>query len=392
MELVDHTTRKHALLSASGAARWLNCTPSPRLEEAAKIEDKSSVFAAEGTLAHEFGELSLQLLSKQSIHTILNPQLEKCRAHELYADEMEEQVEKYTDFVMEQFHEANKINGDAVLLIEEKVDLTHYIEEGFGTNDAIVIADGVLDVDDLKYGKGIRVDAEDNPQLKLYGLGALRAYEMLYDIHTVRLNIIQPRLDHISTWEISAEDLFKWGEETVKPRAKQAYAGEGKTCAGTWCKWCKVKAKCRSLAEQNLAIAKHDFADPQLLSDEELLEVYKRISSLTDWADSVGDFVKAEALNGKKWEGYKLVEGRANRKWADAKMAMTTLSVQGFRYPQFSEAKLFGIGKIEKLLGKVKFNSLMKPHVIKPQGPPTLVIETDKRPAIGIDQAKEDFK
>lgn len=385
---VDHKNRKHALLSCSGASRWMNCTPSARLEEG--FPESSSVYAEEGTLAHEFGDLNLQILSGQADPKEIEKELAKQRKHKLYTEEMEPQVEKYTDYVMEQLNVALQTDPSATLAIEEKFDLTHLIEDGFGTGDASVIGDGVLEVIDLKYGRQ-KVIADNNPQLKLYGLGALESSGMFYDIHTVRLTIVQPRLDHISTWDISVEDLEDWAENEAKPKAELAYDGKGKTCPGEWCHWCKAGARCRGQAEQNLEMAKHDFEDPDLLDDDEILAVYAQIPALTQWAAKVQDHVKAEALNGKKWDGYKLVEAKTNRKWKDPEETKLALSGQGYSYTKFSEAKLFGIGKIEELMGKVAFRDHMSDHVIKPVGAPTLVPDSDKRQAID-DSIKDDFK
>jgi len=394
MAAVKHSQRAHALLSASGASRWMNCTPSARLEESLNIVDEGSDFAKEGTLAHEFGDLNLQLLSGQyepiGLEHLENELLEQ-RKSKFYTDEMEGQVEKYTDYVMEQFLAAQQKDPLAILSIEEKLDMTHLIEDGFGTGDACIIADGELEIIDLKYGKGIRVEADDNPQLKLYGLGALDNYDMAYDIETVRLTIVQPRLDHVSSWVIPVENLQHWAETEVKTKAKLAYAGEGKTCSGDWCKWCKAKARCRALAEKNLELAKHAFSDPDLLEDDELLEVFKQIPGLTDWAKAVESHIKSEAIKGKKWPGYKLVEGRANRKFKDPQMAMTTLSAKGYKYPDFSNTKIKGFGDLEKLLTKAKFNEILGEQVIKPKGAPTLVPESDKRAPYAPTSAKDDF-
>lgn len=225
MATAKHSERAHALLSASGSSRWLNCTPSPRLEE--KFEETRSIFAEEGTLAHEFGELSLRKHFKEITPKKYKAEYQKHAKHELYSPEMDTYIEQYVEYVVEQFSIADSLSGDAVILIEEKVDLTDYIEDGFGTCDVIIIADGVMYVIDLKYGKGERVEADDNSQLKLYGLGAYEGYNFLYDIRTIQLAIMQPRLDHISEWQINAEDLITWGEKEVKPAAALAYKGKG---------------------------------------------------------------------------------------------------------------------------------------------------------------------
>ena len=299
---------------------------------------------------------------------------------------------KYVDYVMEQYQVAKKITPDAILSIEDKIDLTEYIEDGFGSNDAAIIADSTLYVSDLKYGTGIRVQADNNSQLMLYGLGALLKASLMYDIDTVSLNIIQPRLDHVSAWKISAEDLFNWGEEQVKPRAELAYAGEGELCAGDWCKWCKAKAPCRALHDKNLELAKHDFKDPKLLSDKELMAVYKQLHLLTDWAKAVKSYLLKEAIGGKKWEGHKVVAGKSNRKWVDEEKIKEILREEMFEDEKFLNTKLKGLGDIEKLVGKADFDELLGEHIEKPEGKPTLVPDSDKRKPFGLGEAQEDFK
>lgn len=390
-QAVEHSNRKHALLSASGASRWMNCTPSARLEEKFD-ESKPSVYAAEGTLAHEFGDINLRFRNGEISEKIFNSELKKLRKEKLYSDEMEVEVDKYVTAVMESFSIAKSKTPDAVLLVEERVDFSHLVEKGFGTGDACIIADGVLYVMDLKYGKGVKVDADDNPQLKLYGSGALRAFEMMYDIHTVRLVIIQPRLNHISSWDISSEDLIEWGEKQVKPKAAKAYQGKGLQKAGDWCKWCKVKPMCATLAAKNVKLAQREFKDPHLLTEKQLVEVYKQQPMLVDWVNAVSQYLLDEALKGKKWPGYKAVEGRSNRKWLDEEKVISTLEDNLFEKDKFIVSKLAGITAVEKVVGKAQFGPLLDELVVKPPGKPTLVPEADKRPAMGIEQAKQDFK
>jgi hypothetical protein len=397
----DHGTRKHALLSASGASRWLTCTPSAKLAEG--FPDKESVYAAEGTLAHEIAEIGIRLalgwIDQDEYDALLavlrfvaDPEKNELIDNPLFYYDMLDEAQIYVDYVIEQYN-LNVQKGIATkILIEEKVDLTHFIEDGFGTCDTIIIADGVMEVTDLKFGKGVRVSAEDNPQLKLYGLGALRAYELMYDIHTVRLTIVQPRLDAISTWDISAEDLHKWGAETVTPRAKMAYAGEGDLVPGTHCRWCKAKTRCKALAYQNLAAAKRAFAedadsepvDPRLLTDDELLEAWSKMPQVEDWLKAVSTYLLDEALAGRKFEGYKIVEGRSNRVWADAENVRLRLIENGFTADEImappAAPKVKGIGEIEKLVGKTKFPDILGDLAIKPKGKPAFVPETDKRP------------
>lgn len=391
MSSVEHSTRAHALLSASGASRWMNCTPSARLEE--KFDESStSTFAAEGTLAHEFGDVNLRFRNGEITEKTLNSELKKLRKDINYTDEMEGEVDKYVEIVMEAFAVAKARTPDAKLLIEEHVDFSHLVEKGFGTGDVCIVADGFLDVIDLKYGKGVKVDADNNPQLMLYGSGALRNFEMMYDIHTVNLVIVQPRLDHLSEWKISTEKLIEWGEKEVKPKAAKAYQGKGLQKAGDHCKWCKVKAMCATLAAKNVKLAQHDFKDPHLLTESQVLEVYKQQPMLVDWVNSVAEYLLGQALKGKKWPGLKLVEGRSIRKWTDEKKVQEALIENLFDEKDFTTAKLQGITAVEKLVGKSEFPTILGHLVIKPQGKPTLVPVSDKRPAMGIEQAKEDFK
>jgi len=399
MGSVEHKIRKHALLSASGSSRWLNCTPSARLEE--KFEEPpASKFAEEGTLAHEFGEIGLRKAINLMTATQYKKEAAKLKKNSLFAPEMLDYVEEYVNYVMESYSERDAKGEDPIMIIEEEVDFSDYVEEGFGTNDSMIIADGTLEVIDLKYGKGIKVEAEENSQLMLYGLGALLKYELTYDIHTVKLTIVQPRLKSISSWEISAEDLLTWGEKEVRPKAELAFEGAGVQKAGFWCKWCKAKAECATLASVNIKLAKGDFTDkkgeqksPHLLTDKQLLEVYAKIPLLVEWAKAVSQHMLDTAKEGKEWKGYKLVEGRSNRKWLDEKKVIKTLKDELYDEADFmTPPKLGGIGVVEKLLGKKDFTKFLGDLVVKPEGAPTLVEVSDKRPALGTEQAKEDFK
>lgn len=391
-EVINHAERAHALLSASGASRWLNCTPSPRLEQA--YVEETSDYAQEGTLAHEFAEINLKKDLKLIPLKEYNKLAKEFRSSKFYTDEMEEEVQKHVDYVKQQYAEALRITPDAKLLIEERVDLTAYIEEGYGTNDDIIIADGVLEVIDLKYGKGLRVSAENNPQLKLYGLGALRAFDLMYDIHTVRVTVTQPRLDSISSWEVSREDLIEWGETIVRPTAKKAYAGEGEQKPGDWCRFCKAKPQCRALADLTLQTAKEDYTNPNIetiLSDKEILDIYQKSAIITDWLNSLNSYILSEAVKGKKWEGLKLVEGRSNRVITDPEKVEEVLTAKGYKKEEFTNSKLKGLGDLEKLVGKKNFNPLLAEYVDKPKGKPTLTTEDDKRPEYFENEAFSDF-
>lgn len=390
MAAVEHSTRSHALLSASRAERWLNCPPSARLEE--KFDEAApSKYAEEGTLAHEIAEVMLRARFMITPVDDCTKELRKLKKSNLYKAEMDEFLRTYLDYVTDQLVEAKHKTKDAVILLEERLDFSRWVEQGFGTGDSVIIADGVLEVIDLKYGQGVSVYAEKNPQLMLYGLGALEKYDMLYDIHTVKLTIVQPRQERIDSWETTPEDLFTWGEEVVRPTAALAYTGKGETKCGHWCKWCRVKGMCAKLAQANLDLAKDEFKEPQLLSDERLAEIFQQIPMLQDWASAVADYLLKQALAGKNIPGYKVVEGRTQRKWADEEQVKEILSVD-HSPEEYTVTKLAGIPAIEKLLKK-DFTPLLGDLVVTPPGNPTLVPISDKRPAIvGVDQARADFK
>ena len=390
-----HSQRAHALLSASGASRWLNCTPSAKLEEEFGDKSTSSSYAAEGTLAHELAELYLR---KDVLENISDEdferRLEDIMANELFNDEMLEVVPIYTDYCEDQYIEAKKNNEYAIIEIEQKLDLTEYVPESFGTADTIIISDGLMEVIDLKYGKGIPVYADWNKQLMLYALGALRKYDTMYDINEVLVTICQPRINNISSWQISVEELLQWAEEYLVPTAELAFNGEGELNAGDWCRFCAERNRCRKVYEQQLEIAKHEFTEPQLLSDDEIADIVQRTPKLIEWANSIAEYANKKAIEeNKQWPGLKLVEGRSRRKWIDEDKALEIIFEQ---FPELDEAdvtttKINGITAIEKLVGKKKFFEKLKDVVVTPQGKPTLVPLQDKRPAMGIQQAKLDF-
>lgn len=396
---INHGERAHALLSASGASRWMACTPSARLED--PFPSKSSVHAEEGTLAHEFAEVELRYSQEITSKEVYDAALNMLRGHELYTDDMEEHVDVYVSYVLEQL--ASSKGGS--LIIEEKVNFTKYVPEGYGTCDAIILPNPkpvnpfdstILFVTDLKYGKGVQVEAVNNPQLKLYALGAFLRYDMTHEIEIIRLTIVQPRLDHISTWDISVDDLLKWAEEELKPKAILAYAGEGELCAGSHCRFCKVAPKCRALSEFSIESAKLDFAEQEvpdsLLSDKEMVELYLRIPTIEHWIKAVHNYMHDQALSGREWKGLKLVEGRSNRVFTDKDKVVETLRDHVYSDKQIFSSKLAGIGVIEKLLGKNNFHNILGDWVVKPPGKLSLVPESDTRPAKGIASAIRDFE
>jgi len=378
---VDHSERAHALLSASGASMWTACTPSAVLGQ--YFDNDGTDFAEEGTLAHELAEVNL----KAELEIYDNDDMRERHfllvESEYYSDEMEEYVQKHIDYVLQQFTEAKRLCPDAVLLIEEKVDLTHLIEESFGTCDIIIIADGVLEVIDLKYGLGVRVEAENNKQLMLYASGALEAYELSYDIHTIRLTITQPRLDSISSWETSTQELKKWGEGVLKPIALKAFAGEGDLVTGEHCQFCNAAPRCRARADEAKALTKHNFDDPRLLSDEELLEIFKISDNVGKWVKKVDSYVFAEAMGGKQWPGYKLVDGTNRRSWSDHEEAIKVLTEAKIPLDKIlAPRKVKGIGEIEKLTTKAQFPTICGGVVVQKKTSPSLVPQEDKRPEL----------
>lgn len=403
--MAEHSTRAHALLSASASHRWLNCTPSARLEDEVQ-SDNGSVFAQEGTFAHELAEIKLleylgadELATKVAMHDLAASvaKFNEANRTSFSLDDMEEPVNEYVRMVIEDFEEARRIDPAAKLLVEQPFDLSAIIEDGFGSNDAIIIADGTAHVHDLKFGRGIRVEAKENSQLMLYAYGAMEGFNGLYDIRRVVLHIDQPRLDNFSAWELSVEELYEWAEKEVRPKAELAHKGEGEFCSGEWCTFCKVRARCRHLAEANLSLAKHEFADPALLTDDEVGEILLKLPKLEDWASSVKQYAYDEAVNNdRKWKGFKLVESRSNRRWQNEPLVAETLQMEGYTEEQIYNKKLKGIGDTEKLVGKKQFEPLLGSLVIKPEGQPTLVPESDKRPELqrgsALERAQEEFK
>lgn len=372
---------RHALLSASSSKRWLNCTPSARLEEQFTGET-GSVYAEEGTAAHALAEHKLKRLLKRR---------SKRPVSDYDCDEMEECTDEYVAYAMEQIELAKQSCKDPVVLIEQHLDYSAYVPEGFGTGDLVIVADGALTVIDLKYGKGVAVEAEWNPQMMLYGLGALELFDAIYDIDTVRMTIYQPRLESVSTWEISVSDLMDWVETELKPKAQLAINGVGEFKCGSWCRFCKAKNTCRVRAEEYLKLAQMEFQAPALLSDEEIAEVLKVADDLAKWAADVYAFATDEAItHGKQWAGFKLVEGRSNRKYTDEEEVAEAAKAAG--YTDIYKSTLVGITEMEKLMGKKKFAEVLGKLVYKPQGKITLVTESDKREAVMTATAEADFK
>lgn len=388
-----HAERAHALLGASSAYRWLACTPSARLEDSFKEDQEASVYALEGTLAHELAEVEIAYATDRLSLDERVRRSNEIRANALYSEELEEEVFKYVDYVLDVWREAKQADEFAELLLEDKIDLSEYIPEGFGSNDVVIIYADTLHVIDLKFGKGVRVKSDNNPQLKLYGLGALVKHDILYDVEKIRLTIHQPRVNSVSTFELTKPELIAWGVFVVMPTAQKAFKGEGDFVPGDHCQFCKAAVRCRALAEKNLELARYDFAEPTTLSDEDLVEIYDKADFFVKWINKVTGYVFNEALGGKSWPGFKLVEGRSNRVITQEEKVKFTLLGEGFKRDQYINEKLKGLGELEKLLGKARFETVVGPYVVKPEGKPALVPADDPRPEFNsIAKHKDDFK
>ncbi len=382
--------KKHALLSASGSSRWMKCPPSARLEET--VHEETSEYAREGTFAHELGELHINYYLGNLKKVQFNKELKKLKQDSFYSEELMEYVQIYVDFAIEKINEARANTKDAVTMVEMKLNYSEWVEEGFGTGDLVIITDDVLEIIDLKFGQGVPVSATQNTQMRLYALGAIQQFGCLYDINTVKMTIVQPRLDNISSDEMVVGELIKWAEEDVKPKAELAIKGEGEFKAGTHCRFCKVKHTCRARAEDNMKLCTLDFKQPALLTDEEIVEVLNSIDELQKYASDVKEYAFNKAINeGKKWDGFKLVEGRSTRKYVDEKAVAKTLIEAGFEEDKIYSKSLLTITAMEKAIGKGKFNELLKGLIEKPSGKPTLVPEDDKRPEIN-NTAEADFR
>ena len=364
--------KKHALLGASSSARWLVCTPSARLE--AMFPDEQSPYAAEGTIAHDLAE------------SILRHKLEGKKAPKLddYSTEMIEAVNRYVDICEEKINEARARSSDAEAMIEARLDFSRWVPDGFGTGDMVIVADGILEVIDLKYGKGVPVSAIENTQMRLYALGAYDVNEFLYDVKSVRMTIVQPRLDSVSTDEMALEELLDWGEE-IKPIAQRAFHGEGDCTPCDYCNFCKARHTCRALADTCLtAFYKDGGKLNQLLTDQEVSDILAMKDLITKWIKGVYDFAYEKALSGEKqWPGYKLVEGTSRRTITDPEAAAQTLLDNGYKEKDiFKPRELEGITNLQKVLGKMGVAKYLEAYIDKPEGKPTLVPDSDKRPAI----------
>ena len=383
----NHKNRNHALLSASGASRWMNCNPSARLED--MFPDESSEYAEEGTLAHEISELKLtKYLKTMSLRTF-NSKMKKLKSHKLYKPEMENYTDVYVDNIKELLMSFDK-PGTAE--IEKKVDFSEYVPEGFGTCDFVTVDNETLYIRDLKYGRGVPVSAQDNPQLMLYSLGAYLEFSLFKDIENINMGIIQPRLDIVSIFEISADKLMKWAENEVKPNAEKAFKGEGDFKVGQ-CTFCRAKALCRARAEANMSLETEMKLKGNILSNEEMGEILNRARDIVKWVKDIENYCQQAILRGEYVPGWKVVEGRSVRAFSDTEKAMEVLKEKGVAEELMYERKMLTLTQLEGVVGKKDFNEYVGDFIIKPKGKPTLVPESDKRAPYVNDviNASDDF-
>lgn len=361
---------EHAILSASSSHRWLECTPSARLE--LEFEDYESKAAKEGTAAHALAEHKLKRKLKMRSDRPIS---------EFNDEDMELYTDDYSDYVFEHYTKAKRYDENAQIFIEQKLDFSCYVPDGFGTGDAVIISKGKIQIIDLKYGQGVLVNAEHNSQMMLYALGALKKFGKEYDIKKVRMVIFQPRRENVSVWETTVTQLKKWADKKLKPRAEMAYKGTGNYQPGSHCQFCKAATKCRARAEEKLKLAREEFKMPPLLSDAEIEAMLTKIPDIKKWIEEIWDYATSEAVKGNKsWAGFKVVEGKSNRKYVDEKEVAKACINAG--YNDIYVKKLITITEMEKLMGKKEFASVLGTLIEKPAGKPTLVEESDKRPAI----------
>lgn len=380
---------KHAKLNSSGAHRWMNCPGSVKISE--QFPASSSIYADEGTLAHDAAEQLIKSGKVSAAHKKkINTFYEEHPELSGDADQVIKTLEPYVDFVKEEFTDAVMHDGGAQLLTEQRVDLTAWIPGGFGTTDVAIIGGKTLHIIDLKYGKGVPVFAEGNPQLRLYALGTLAMLEMVYDIDEVKMTIYQPRIDNVSSDTISAVELKSWGENEVKPAAELALSDNAPFAAGSWCQFCPARQQCRTRAENYMSLA--EYKKKALLSVEEIGKILGDVDGLVKWAEDLKEGALTRALEGENFPGWKVVEGRSIRKYSGTEDEIVRqCEGAGYDHALLYETKLLTVSAMEKMMGKKQFAEVLGDYVEKPAGKPTLAPESDKRPAIVNATAAEDF-
>lgn len=378
----------HAILSASSSKRWMSCPPSARLEEKLRerFGDRSSPFAEEGTKAHALAELKL----RKEIGEINDFSFKAQRAAMPGVDqEMEWATDFYVDTVMQKFYEARKTCPDAKLFIEQRLDFSHVVPKGFGTGDAVIVSDSILDVSDLKYGKGVAVDAVGNPQARCYGLGALAEFGDLYGFQRIRNTIIQPRLDSVTEETLTREELIQWGETELRPKAELAWKGEGEYCPGDHCRFCAARALCYHRAAKAMTVFQSGMQTPGVIPDEEIPKILECADVAEAWIKDIREYARSQALKGQTWNGFKLVAGRRPpRRWTDHEAVVDQLSRAGYTDDQIYKPKeLISVSDAEKLMGKQGFRAILGQFCAQPEGAPTLVPESDKRLSLNSSEA-----
>lgn len=368
----------HALLGPSSAARWMACPPSVNLTK--DMPDTTSEYAAEGSLAHEIAELKLKkkIVDPGMSTRKFNAEMKKLKAKELYQEEMQEFTDIYVDFIQEQMCACE---NTPYVAVEQKVDFSQYVPQGFGTADCIMISGDTIHVIDFKYGRGVVVDAEENPQMLLYALGAYLAYNFLYDIKRIQMSVVQPRVSHFSSWECDVDYLLSFAEK-AKEKALMAAEGQGEFQAGKHCKFCKAKTTCRTRAEENLELEGWQYALPPLLKPDEVGHILRKAEDLAAWAKDLKEWALSECLNGNEIPGWKAVHGRGSRSFTDTDEAVKVLIEKGIAEELLYERKYLTLAQMEKVVGKKDFQEMVGDLIVMKEGLPTLVVESDKREAI----------
>lgn len=383
------TPEKHALLSASSAERWMNCTRAPRLEET--LPEKTSEYAEEGRLAHAIAELKVR---KKYVEPIgprkFSNAMKKLKEHPLYNDEMQGYTDQYLEFIDEV---VMRYEAKPYIALEQQLDFSTFVPEGFGTGDCLTIGGDTLEIIDFKYGKGVAVSADENPQMRLYAVGALLRYAPIYGdrIKRVRMSIVQPRLNSISTVELSRDDLMNWVTFDVKPKAQLAFKGEGEFAPGEWCRFCRAKSICRARTDVHTALEDFKGALPPLLTNDQVGEVLNRAQNLKKWVTDLEEYALSSILQGKDIAGWKAVEGRSNRQFYDTEVAFDALNKNGYDDALLYTRKPITLTEVEKLLGKKSFDTIMSEYVTKAPGKPTLAPISDKREPYNVTTAVKDF-
>ena len=373
------------MLSASSAHRWLECPPSVRLSE--QFADQPTVFSEEGTYLHELCELKLHRYLGDVAPDVLDTQFQAHKDNDFYSEEAESVTDEYVQFCVETIEAVRASCPDPLILVEHRLDYSEIVPDGFGTGDLLIVGDGVLEIIDFKGGRGVRVEADRNPQLMLYALAGLLEFDPLYDIRTIRMSIVQPRLNNTSSYEIAPDALLSWAQNDVAPAAMLAMEGKGEYKAGEHCRFCKARHTCRKRSEYYMELARRDFKEADLLTDEEIADILPMAQNLAKWVEDLMAYATAQAEKGKTWPGYKLVASVTKRKYTNDADVIRVCTEAG--YTNIYKTSLLGISDLEKAIGKKAFQEIVGPYVFKPEGTPELVLLSDRRKPIS--SAETDF-